>query len=30
MSSEPVPFELIENGIRCAALAPSGAEIEVN
>jgi len=25
MSSEPVPFELIENGIRCAALAPSGA-----
>jgi nitroreductase len=25
MSSEPVPFELIENAIRCAALAPSGA-----
>ena len=25
MSSDPVPFELIENGIRCAALAPSGA-----
>lgn len=25
ISSEPVPFELIENAIRCAALAPSGA-----
>jgi nitroreductase len=25
MSSEPVPFELIENGIRCAALARNGA-----
>lgn len=25
MSSEPVPFELIENAIRCASLAPSGA-----
>ena len=24
-SPEPVPFELIENAIRCAALAPSGA-----
>jgi len=24
-SSEPVPFELVENAIRCAALAPSGA-----
>jgi iodotyrosine deiodinase len=24
-SSEPVPFELIENAIRCASLAPSGA-----
>ena len=24
-SAEPVPFELIENAIRCAALAPSGA-----
>ena len=24
-SSEPVPFELIENAIRCAAAAPSGA-----
>lgn len=24
-SSEPVPFELIENAIRCAARAPSGA-----
>lgn len=24
-SSEPVPFELIENAIRCAASAPSGA-----
>jgi nitroreductase len=24
-SSEPVPFELIENAIRCAATAPSGA-----
>ena len=24
-SSEPVPFELIENSIRCAALAPSGS-----
>jgi nitroreductase len=25
MSSEPVPFELVENAIRCASLAPSGA-----
>lgn len=25
LSSEPVPFELIENAIRCASLAPSGA-----
>jgi len=25
ISSEPVPFELIENAIRCASLAPSGA-----
>lgn len=25
MSSEPVPLELIENAIRCASLAPSGA-----
>ncbi len=25
ISDEPVPFELIENAIRCAALAPSGA-----
>ena len=25
MSPEPVPFELIENAIRCASLAPSGA-----
>src|SRR5277367_2433099 len=25
MSSELVPFELIENAIRCASLAPSGA-----
>ena len=25
MSSDPVPFELIENAIRCASLAPSGA-----
>jgi iodotyrosine deiodinase len=25
MSSEPVAFELIENAIRCASLAPSGA-----
>jgi iodotyrosine deiodinase len=25
MSAEPVPFELIENVIRCASLAPSGA-----
>jgi iodotyrosine deiodinase len=25
MSSEPVPFELIENAVRCASLAPSGA-----
>jgi nitroreductase len=25
MSSEPVPFELIENAIHCASLAPSGA-----
>jgi len=25
LSSEPVAFELIENAIRCAALAPSGA-----
>src|SRR5271154_4445556 len=25
MSTEPVPFELIENAIRCASLAPSGA-----
>lgn len=25
MSSEPVPIELIENAIRCASLAPSGA-----
>jgi nitroreductase len=25
MSSEPVPFEPIENAIRCAAPAPSGA-----
>ncbi len=25
LSAEPVPFELIENAIRCAALAPSGA-----
>jgi len=24
-SSEPVPFELIESAVRCAALAPSGA-----
>ena len=24
-SPEPVPFELIENAIRCASLAPSGA-----
>jgi nitroreductase len=24
-SAEPVPFELIENAIRCASLAPSGA-----
>ena len=24
-SSEPVPFELIENAVRCASLAPSGA-----
>jgi hypothetical protein len=24
-SSEPVSFELIENAIRCASLAPSGA-----
>jgi iodotyrosine deiodinase len=24
-SSDPVPFELIENAIRCASLAPSGA-----
>src|SRR5579875_3881856 len=24
-SDEPVPFELIENAIRCASLAPSGA-----
>jgi nitroreductase len=24
-STEPVPFEIIENAIRCAALAPSGA-----
>ena len=25
ISSEPIPFELIENAIRCASLAPSGA-----
>jgi nitroreductase len=25
ISPEPVPFELIENAIRCASLAPSGA-----
>jgi len=25
ISPEPVPFELIENAIRCATLAPSGA-----
>ncbi len=25
MSSEPVPFELIENAIQCASFAPSGA-----
>jgi nitroreductase len=25
MSSEPVPFELVENAIRCASFAPSGA-----
>lgn len=25
LSPEPVPFELIENAIRCASLAPSGA-----
>jgi nitroreductase len=25
LSSEPVPLELIENAIRCASLAPSGA-----
>ncbi len=25
LSSEPVPFEMIENAIRCASLAPSGA-----
>jgi iodotyrosine deiodinase len=25
MSPDPVPFELIENAIRCASLAPSGA-----
>jgi iodotyrosine deiodinase len=25
MSSEPVPIELIENAVRCASLAPSGA-----
>ena len=25
ISSEPVPFELVENAIRCASLAPSGA-----
>lgn len=25
LSSEPVPFELIENAVRCASLAPSGA-----
>src|SRR5260370_38866329 len=25
ISSEPVAFELIENAIRCASLAPSGA-----
>jgi nitroreductase len=25
MSSEPVPFELVENTIRCASLAASGA-----
>jgi nitroreductase len=25
MSAEPVPFELIENAIRCASRAPSGA-----
>jgi iodotyrosine deiodinase len=25
ISGEPIPFELIENAIRCAALAPSGA-----
>ena len=26
ISSEPVQFELIENAIRCASLAPSGAD----
>src|SRR5216683_843919 len=25
ISAEPIPFELIENAIRCASLAPSGA-----
>lgn len=25
ISPDPVPFELIENDIRCASLAPSGA-----
>jgi nitroreductase len=25
LSPEPIPFELIENAIRCASLAPSGA-----